>query len=74
MFGNIGVPERLEFSVIGPAANEVARLEDMTKTLDRQILMSGEFTGELPLDWEPLGHHELRGVDNPMEIFALPKS
>ena len=27
MYGNIGVPERLEFSVIGPAANEAARLE-----------------------------------------------
>ena len=25
LFGNIGVPERVEFSVIGPAANEVAR-------------------------------------------------
>ncbi|MCA9687950.1 MAG: hypothetical protein KC457_37675, partial [Myxococcales bacterium] len=27
IYGNIGVPERLEFSVIGPAANEVARIE-----------------------------------------------
>ena len=73
MFGNIGVPERLEFSVIGPAANEVARLEDMTKTLNRRILMSKEFTSELPLDWDSLGEHELRNVDSPMEIFALPK-
>ncbi len=74
MFGNIGVPERLEFSVIGPAANEVARLEDMTKTLGRRILMSGEFTVELPLDWDSLGEHQLRNVDSPMEIVAPPKS
>lgn len=73
MFGNIGVPERLEFSVIGPAANEVARLEDMTKTLDRRILVSGEFAGQLPLGWDSLGEHQLRNVDSPMEIFAPPK-
>ena len=73
MYGNIGVPERLEFSVIGPAANEVARLEDMTKTLGRRLLMSGDFTGELPLDWDSLGEHQLRDVDRPMEIFAPPK-
>ena len=33
MYGNIGVPERLEFSVIGPAANETARLESLTKEI-----------------------------------------
>jgi adenylate cyclase len=40
MFGHIGVPERVEFSVVGPAANEVARLENLTKDLDRRILVS----------------------------------
>ena len=43
MYGNIGVPERLEFSVIGPAANEVARIEDLTKTLGRRVLVSEAF-------------------------------
>ena len=36
MYGNIGVPERLDLSVIGPAANEVARNEDLTKALERR--------------------------------------
>ncbi len=70
MFGNIGVPERLEFSVIGPAANEVARLEDLTKTLGRRVLVSGEFARHLTLDWESLGRHGLRGVGDPIEVFA----
>ena len=70
MFGNIGVPERLEFSVIGPAANEVARLEDLTKTLGRRVLVSGEFARHLTLDWESLGRHDLRGVGDPIEVFA----
>ncbi|MGE3934425.1 MAG: adenylate/guanylate cyclase domain-containing protein, partial [Rhodospirillaceae bacterium] len=38
MYGNIGVPERLEFSVVGPAVNEVVRLEGLTKILRRPIL------------------------------------
>ena len=73
MFGNIGVPERLEFSVIGPAANEVARLEDMTKTLGQRILVSGDFAGHLPFDWDSLGEHQLRDVDSPMEILSPPE-
>ncbi len=32
-YGNIGIPERLEFTVIGSAANEAARIESMTKEL-----------------------------------------
>jgi len=70
MYGNIGVPERVEFSVVGPAANEVARLEDLTKTLGRQILVSEHFASALDLNWDSLGPHELRGVGEPMEVFA----
>ena len=33
MYGNIGVPERVEFSVIGPAANTAARWSHLCKTL-----------------------------------------
>lgn len=71
-FGNIGVPERLQFTVVGPAANEVARLEALTKTLDRPVLASAGFAEKLDLAWESLGRHELRGVDGPREVFAPP--
>ncbi len=72
LFGNIGVPERLEFSVIGPAANEVARLEGMTKQLNRHILVSGEFAQKVSVAWESLGQHNLRGVGDPVEVFGFP--
>lgn len=72
MFGNIGVPERLEFSVIGPAANEAARLETLTKTLKQSVLVSGEFADNLDIAWRPLGEHNLRGVGAPLEVFAPP--
>ena len=71
MFGNIGVSERLEFSVIGPAANEVARIESLTKKLGRRALASAEFARSVPRDWESVGEHALRGVGDPLEVMAL---
>ena len=70
MYGNIGVPERLEFSVIGPAANEVARIEDLTKTLGCRVLVSQAFAAAAGAHCEPLGAHPLRGVGAPVEVFA----
>ena len=72
-YGNIGVPERLEFTVIGAAANEAARIESMTKTLDRQIVMSSEFAASYPGELLSLGMHELRGVGAKLELFTLPE-
>jgi adenylate cyclase len=73
-YGNIGVPERLQFDVIGPAVNEVVRLEGLAKTLGRQVLVSGAFARCLPLRWEALGRHELRGLGAPREVFAPPRA
>lgn len=72
MYGNIGVPERLCFTVIGPTANEVARLESLTKTLGHQVLASDSFAREVALAWQHLGLHELRGARSPRAVFALP--
>ena len=71
-FGNIGVPERLEFSVVGPAANEVARLETLTKRVGRRIVVSADFASLLDLPWESLGHHKLRGVADEVEVLSPP--
>ena len=71
MYGNIGVPARLEFSVIGRAANEVARIEDMTKPSGHAVLASEDFVRHLPFVPKSLGHHEFRGVGHAIEIFVL---
>ena len=71
LYGNIGVPERLEFSVIGPTANEAARLEDLSKTLERTVIASGAFTSTVHASWEAMGSHRLRGVSDPQAIYAL---
>lgn len=71
VYGNIGAPDRLDFTVIGPAVNLVARLEDLTKTVDRQMLMSSDFAKLCPRPTQSMGHHSLRGVSEPHEVFTL---
>ena len=70
-YGNIGTATRLEFTVIGDAANVAARVESMCKRLGREVLVSGEFARHFPGRFESLGQHELAGVDAPVELFAL---
>jgi len=71
LYGNIGVPERVEFSVIGAAANEAARIESLTKSLDCHALASKAFVELAPDGWTSVGHHALRGVGDEIEIFAV---
>ncbi len=70
MFGNIGVPERLSFSVIGPTVNEVARIETMTKALEYPALATAAIAGKSPHQWLSVGMHRLAGVSQPIELFA----
>lgn len=70
-YGNIGTRERLEFTVVGDAANYAARVESMCKTLGRPILASAEFARHCPDCFESLGRHAMRGIDAEQEIFAL---
>jgi len=70
-YGNIGIPTRLEFSVIGPVANEVARLESLTKELNRSVIVSESFSKLLPLDWECLGTPNLKGVNKEFIVYSI---
>ena len=71
MYGNIGTPERLEFTVIGSAANEAARIESLCKTLGKSILTSAQFARHTPTQLESIGFHALRGVASEQELFTL---
>lgn len=71
MYGNLGVPERMQFTVIGAAANKAARLAEMCKELERWVLVSSAFPHCFPGQVISLGGHVLRGVDTPEEIFTL---
>ena len=71
-YGNIGIPQRLEFTVIGPAANEAARVESMTKDLGKRVLASGAFAAAYPGKLVSVGKHRLKGVTVEHELFTLP--
>ncbi len=69
-FGNIGAPERLDFTVIGPAVNEASRVEALQKTLQRSILMTQAVARLLDVPLDHLGEHSLRGVAAPVSIYS----
>ena len=74
LYGNIGVPTRIEFSVVGRAANEVARLESLTKEVGEPVLVSRAFKDLLDLRWRALGAYEAKGVGDKLAIYAPPVS
>jgi adenylate cyclase len=74
LYGNVGAADRLDFTVVGPAVNEVARIEALCEPLDRALLISAEFAEALKDGddrLQSLGDYHLRGVREPKEIFAL---
>ncbi|MDH3231022.1 MAG: adenylate/guanylate cyclase domain-containing protein [Alphaproteobacteria bacterium] len=71
MYGNLGVSRRMQFTVIGAAANEAARLAGMCRDLGRWVLVSSAFPHCFPNEMVSLGYHVMRGVDEPQEIFTL---
>ena len=73
LYGNVGAVDRLDFTVIGPAVNEVARIETLCEPLDRKVLVSAALATAIRdrTRLESLGAHALRGVREAKEIFAL---
>ena len=73
LYGNVGAVDRLDFTVIGPAVNEAARIEALCEPLGRKVLVSAELAAVVGDSCRlvPLGHHELRGVREPREIYGL---
>ena len=70
IYGNVGVPERLQFTVVGSAVNEVVRVQDLTKKLGHSVLATASFVDATPGSWRPLGEHTLRGIETPVPIFT----
>jgi adenylate cyclase len=73
LYGNVGAIDRLDFTVIGPAVNEAARIEALCEPLGRKVLVSAELAAAVGASCRlvPLGHHRLRGVREVREIYGL---
>jgi len=73
LYGNVGAVDRLDFTVIGPAVNEVARIEALCEPLGRNLLVSEEVAGATGASHRlrPLGRHTLRAGRDLREIYGL---
>jgi adenylate cyclase len=74
LYGNIGAPSRLDFTVIGPAVNEVSRIESMCRALDQDLVISAAFAEAVKPRNDrlaSLGRYVLRGVRRPQELYTL---
>jgi len=75
-YGNVGTGARLDFTVIGPAVNEAARIELLCKELGHNLLVSQAFASAADRSRAhlmSLGHHRLRGVREETELFTLTR-
>ena len=73
-YGNIGSEERLDFTIVGPAVNEVSRIASMCRSVDQPLLVSSTFADALGASRNRLvsvGRYALRGVGRPQDLFTL---
>ena len=74
LYGNIGSRDRLDFTVVGPAVNEVARIEALCRSLEQRVIVSSAFAqsaGRARGRLVSLGRYALKGVRRPEELFTL---
>jgi adenylate cyclase len=74
-YGNVGSLDRLDFTVVGPAVNEVSRIAAMCRSAERDVLLSADFVATAwPDDRNRLvsvGRYALRGVAKAQELYTL---
>src|SRR6266566_5593597 len=74
-YGNIGSEDRLDFTVVGPAVNEVSRIASMCSSVDRELLASSAFRSGLDATGRrylvSTGRFALRGIGRAQELYTL---
>jgi adenylate cyclase len=74
-YGNIGSEDRLDFTAVGPAVNEVSRIASMCRSVDRELLVSSDFRAGLDATGRhylvSTGRFALRGIGRAQDLFTL---
>jgi adenylate cyclase len=73
IIGDIGYRDHMVFTALGDAVNVAARLQDMTKSLSCEVILSEEVrkSSGLPADALPAHHVEIRGRAEPIVVRAV---
>jgi adenylate cyclase len=74
LYGNFGSRERLDFTVLGSAVNEAARIAALCRSLDQRVIVSDTFadaSGALRDRLVGLGRYALRGVGKPQMLWTI---
>lgn len=76
-YGNVGSRDRLDFTVVGPAVNEVSRIAAMCRSAESDLLVSSAFAAAArAADRARLvsaGRYALRGVAVPQHLYTLDR-
>jgi adenylate cyclase len=74
-YGNIGSEDRLDFTAVGPAVNEVSRIASMCRSVDRELLVSSDFRAGLDATGRKYlvstGRFALRGISGAQDLYTL---
>src|SRR4029077_15337011 len=73
-FGNIGSKNRLDFTVVGPAVNEVSRIAALCRSVEQKLLISSAFAAALGITGPRLvsvGRYALRGVSQAQDLYTI---
>jgi len=74
LYGNLGSPRRLDFTVLGPAVNEAARIESFCASLEQAVIVSTAFaeaSGQARRRLVSVGRYAMKGVAQPQELFTM---
>ena len=74
LYGNLGSPRRLDFTVLGPAVNEAARIESFCASLEQAVIVSTAFaeaSGDARRRLVSVGRYAMKGIARSPELFTL---